>query len=121
VWRDGKEQTLHVTVGELQTEKVALDGAESSDTGKLGFAVLDLTPEQRKQLEVKGGVLVGGVDGPAARAGLRQGDIVIAVNGEQIDSARQFKSLIDKAPDGKPVALLIQRGDMRMYVPVTAG
>ena len=121
VWREGKEQTLHVTVGELQPEKLALGGADQSDTGRLGLAVQDLTPEQRKQLEVKGGVVVGGVDGPAARAGLRQGDVVIAVNGEQIDSAKQFKNLVDKAPDGKPVALLIQRGDMRMYVPVTAG
>lgn len=120
VWRDGKEQTLHLIVGELQTEKLAL-AAEASDTGKLGLAVQDLTPEQRKQLEVKGGVVVGVVDGPAARAGLRQGDVVIAVNGEQIDSAKQFKSLVDKAPEGKPVALLVQRGDMRMYIPVTVG
>jgi serine protease Do len=121
VWRDGKEQTLHVTVGELQPEKVALAAAEQSDTGKLGLAVQDLTPEQRRQLEVKGGVLVGGVDGPAARAGLRQGDVVIAVNGEQIDSAKQFKRLVEKAPADKPVALLIQRGDVRLYVPVTVG
>ncbi len=121
VWRDGKEQTLHVIVGELQSDKVVLAGAEPSDTGKLGLAVRDLTPEQRKQLEVKGGVVVGGVNGPAARAGLRQGDVVIAINGEQIDSAKQFKSLVEKAPDGKPVALLIQRGDTRMYVPVAAG
>jgi serine protease Do len=121
VWREGKEQTLQVTVGELQAEKAVLGAAESSDTGRLGLAVQDLTPGQRKQLEVKGGVMVGGVDGPAARAGLRQGDIVIAVNGEQIDSAKQFKSLVEKAPADKPVALLIQRGDVRLYVPVTVG
>ena len=121
IWRDGKEQTLHVTVGELQPEKVAFTGGGQSEAGRLGLAVQDLTPEQRQQLEVKGGVVVGGVDGPAARARLRQGDVVIAVNGEQIDSAEQFRTLVDKAPDGKPVALLIQRGDMRMYVPVTAG
>jgi len=121
VWRDGKEQTLRVTVGELQPENVALAGGERSEAGKLGLAVQDLTPEQRKQLEVKGGVLIGGVDGPVARAGLRQGDVVIAVNGEQIDSAKQFKSLVDKAPEGKPIALLIQRGELRLYVPVTAG
>jgi serine protease Do len=121
VWRDGKEQALHVTVGELQPEKVAFAGAPRGERGKLGLAVQDLTPEQRKEFDVKGGVLVGGVDGPAARAGLKQGDVVIAVNGEQIESAKQFKSLVDKAPDGKPVALLIQRGDVRLYVPVTAG
>jgi len=121
IWRGGKEQTLSVTVGELQPEKVALGDDEQSGTGKLGLAVQDLTEAQRQQLEVSGGVVVGGVDGPAARAGLRQGDVVIAVNGEQIGSAKQFKTLLDKAPDGKPVALLIQRGDMRMYVPVTAG
>jgi serine protease Do len=120
VWRDGKEQTLRVTVGELQPETVALGAGEQSETGKLGLAVQDLTPEQRKRLEVNGGVMIGGVDGPAARAGLRQGDVVIAVNGEQIDSVKQFKSLIDKAPEGKPVALLIQRGEVRLYVPVTA-
>ena len=91
-------------------------GYEKTDPMSVG-----LNSEQRKQLELKCGVVVGGVDGPAARAGLRQGDVVIAVNGEQIDSAKQFKNLVDKAPDGKPVALLIQRGDMRMYVPVTAG
>jgi serine protease Do len=121
VWRDGTEQTLRVTVGELQPEKLASAGSRPGATGKLGLAVQDLSPEQRKQLDATGGVLVGGVDGPAARAGLRQGDVVIAVNGEQIESARQFKTLVDKAPDGKPVAPLIQRGDARLYVPVTAG
>jgi len=121
VWRDGKEQTLRVIVGELQTQDVAAVGAERSETGKLGLAVRDLTPEQCKQLEVNGGVLIGGVDGAAARAGLRQGDVVIAVNGEQINSVKQFKSLVDKTPEGKPVALLIQRGDVRLYIPVIAG
>jgi len=121
VWRAGKEQTLHVVVGELQPEKLASAESQASETGKLGLAVEDLSPEQRKQLDVTGGVVVGGVDGPAARAGLRQGDVVIAVNGEQIESAKQFKTLVDKAPTGKPVALLIQRGDARLYVPVTAG
>ena len=120
VWRDGKEQTLHVTVGELQPERAAL-GAQPQERGRLGLAVQELTPEQRKELDIKGGVLVGGVDGPAARAGLRQGDVVIAVNGEQIESVQQFKTLVDKAPEGKPLALLIQRGEMRLYVPVTVG
>ena len=120
VWREGKEQTLHVTVGEVPADKVA--AAEPQDTGgKLGLAVQDLTPEQRKQLDVKGGVLVGGVDGPAAKAGIQEGDVVIAVNGEQIKSAQHFRSVVSKAQDGKPLALLIQRGEARLFVPITAG
>ena len=120
VWREGKEQALRVTVGELQSEKVA-SGARTQERGPLGLAVQELTPEQRRELDIKGGVLIGGVDGPAARAGLREGDVVIAVNGEQIESVTQFKSLVDKVPEGKPLALLIQRGEMRLYVPVTVG
>ena len=121
IWREGKEQTLRVTVGELQPEKVAAAAGAPAETGKLGLAVQDLTPQQRQQLEVKGGVLVGGVGGPAARAGIQEGDVVIAINGEQVDSVKQFKGLVDKAPNGKPVALLIQRGEARLYVPVMVG
>jgi serine protease Do len=121
VWREGKEQTLHVAIGELPPEKIASAGAMQDGGGKLGLAVQDLTPQQRKQLDLKGGVLVGSVDGAAARAGIQEGDVVIAVNGEQIESTSQFKTLVDKAPGGKPLALLIQRGDARLYVPVTVG
>jgi serine protease Do len=80
-----------------------------------------MSPEQRKQLDLKGGVLVGDVQGAAARAGIQRGDIVIAVNGEQVESVNQFRGLVDKASEGKPVALLIQRGEARIYVPVNVG
>ena len=121
VWRDGAEKDLTVTVSELNPEKVAMGAPEQGKQGKLGLAVQELTPEQQRQLDVKGGVLVGGVQGPAARAGIQQGDVVLAVNGEQIKSIEQFKGLVDKAPKGKPLALLIQRGDARIYVPVMIG
>jgi len=122
--RQGEEKTLNVAVGEMKPEKAAAaegDQEAAPETGKLGLAVQDLTAEQKAQLEVKGGVVVGGVDGPAAKAGIQEGDVVLAVNGEQIQSAKQFKQLVDKAPQGKPLALLIQRGDNRLYVPVTMG
>ena len=70
---------------------------------------------------MKGGVLVGGVDGPAARAGHPTRRIVLAVNGQPVESVNQFKGLVDKAPSGKPLAFLIQRGEARLYVPVMAG
>jgi len=124
VQRNGKEETLKVTVGEIQpSAKVADAGGKTQPeaTGKLGLAVQDLTAEQRQQLDVKGGVVVGNVDGAAARAGIQEGDVVLAVNGQQIESVSQFKTLVDKAGQGKPLALLIQRGEARLYVPVLAG
>jgi serine protease Do len=123
IYRQGEEKTLTVAVGEMQAEKTARAGRSevAPETGKLGLAVQDLTPDQKEQLEVKGGVLVGGVAGPAAKAGIQEGDVVLAINGETVQSAKQFKQLVDKAPEGKPLALLIQRGENRLYVPVTVG
>jgi serine protease Do len=120
VWREGKAQALTVKVGELKPEKVAAAAGAAETGDKLGLSVQDLTPAQRAQLDVKGGVVVGAAKGPAARAGIQPGDVVLAINGEQVESATQFAALIDKAPQGRPLALLIQRGDNRLYVPVTA-
>jgi serine protease Do len=123
IYRHGEEKTLTVAVGEMQAEKTAKAGRSEAgpETGKLGLAVQDLTSDQKEQLEVKGGVVVGAVQGPAAKAGIQEGDVVLAVNGESVQSAKQFKTLVDNAPQGKPMALLIQRGENRLYVPVTVG
>jgi len=121
VWRKGAERKIAITVGELEPEKTAAAPTNgTAPAGKLGLAVQDLTAQQREQMDVKGGVVVGSVQGPAARAGIQRGDVVIAVNGEEVESASQFKGLVDKAQPGKPLALLIQRGENRIYVPVNA-
>jgi serine protease Do len=121
VWRAGKEKTLPINVGELEAPKVVAAAPTAAPAGKLGMSVQELTAEQRKQLDVKGGVVVGAVQGAAAKAGIQPGDVVIAVNGEQVESVPQFRGLLDKVGDGKPVALLIQRGEARIYVPVNVG
>jgi serine protease Do len=121
VWRNGKEQTLAVKVGELQPEKVATANTQAAPTGKLGLAVQELPAQRRQELDIKGGVVVGAVQGAAARAGIQAGDVVIAVNGEQVESVNQFRGLVDKASTDRPLALLIQRGEARIYVPVTVG
>jgi len=122
VWRKGEERRIPITVGELEPEKSVVAASNgAAPAGRLGLAVQDLTSQQREQLDVKGGVVVGSVQGPAARAGIQRGDVVIAVNGEEVQSASQFKGLVDKAQAGKPLALLIQRGESRIYVPVNVG
>ena len=68
---------------------------------------------------VHGGVLVEGVSGPAARAGLEPGDVVLSLNGTPVVSVEQLRGLLDKA--GKQVAVLVQRGQARIFVPVALG
>ena len=122
IWRKGEQREISITVGELEPEKAVVAATNgAAPAGKLGLAVQDLTDQQREKLDVKGGVVVGSAQGPAARAGIQRGDVVIAVNGQEIESASQFKGLVDNAQPGKPVALLIQRGENRIYVPVNIG
>ena len=63
--------------------------------------------------------MVEDVGGPAERAGVRPGDVILSVNRTPVDSLEQMKTLIDKS--GKGVALLIQRDDARIFVPVPLG
>ena len=119
VWRKGATRQFDVQVGKFGDEKVASKDSSEADKGRLGVVVRALTPEEQKQAEVTGGVVVQNVGGAAARAGIQPGDIVLAVNGEPIAKAEQLRALVAKA--GKRIALLVQRGDGRLFVPVDLG
>jgi serine protease Do len=111
VWRDGRSQSLQVTVGELKAEQVAA-GPKSeggADAGKLGLSV---RPSDE-------GLVVENATGPAARAGIRQGDVVTAVNGKRVKSVEELRSAAEKAKG--TVALLVKRGDASLFVPVEVG
>ncbi|HET6436539.1 MAG TPA: DegQ family serine endoprotease [Anaeromyxobacter sp.] len=115
VWRDGKERDLEVKVGATKEQAVASNEG-APEHGRLGVAVRPLTPDEQRQADVKGGVLVEGVTGPAARAGLQAGDVLISVNGKPVTGVEQLKGLVKDAKG--EVALLVQRGDARIFVPV---
>ena len=89
---------------------------QEGEQGRLGLAVRPLTPDERQRAGVSGGVLVQDVQGPSARAGIRPGDVLLAVNGTRIDGVEQLRQLVSKS--GKHVALLVERGDTRLFVPV---
>ena len=120
VWRKHGAQTLEVTVGEAKASKVASADAASSEGGRLGLALRPLDPNEQEQTSVKdGGLLVEDVSGPAARAGIQPGDIVLALNGTPVHTVDDLKSLV--ARSGKTVALLIQRENTKLFVPVAMG
>ncbi len=118
VWRNGSTKSLDVTVGEMKDLKVASAGKPDQEHGRLGVAVRPLTPEERQQVGAKG-IVVEGVEGPAARAGIQAGDVLLSVNGTPIQSAEELRGVVAKA--GKTVALLVQRADAKIFVPVDLG
>jgi len=120
VWRDGKAKELTATVGEIPSDQTTLASAQGEAAkGKLGVAVRPLSPEERRSADVANGVVVENVAGAAAKAGVRAGDVIVAVNNTPVKSPEQLKELIGKA--GKTVALLVQRDDARIFIPVTMG
>jgi serine protease Do len=119
LWRDGAKRTLAVTVGELKTAKVAGATRGEKASGKLGLAVRPLTAEEGKELDGVQGLLVEDAGAAAARAGIRPGDVVTAVNGKPVKSVGDLRSAVEKAKGS--VALLIRRGEASLFVPVEIG
>jgi serine protease Do len=122
VWRKGKAERLTAKLTELTDAKVAAASspeAAKADGGKLGLAVRPLTADERREAEVAGGLVVEDVRGPAARAGLQQGDVILALNGKPVNSAEELRNLAAKS--GKTVALLVQREGGRRYVAIPLG
>src|SRR5207244_69546 len=87
--------------------------------GRLGVAVRPLSADEKREADIPGGLLVEDVAGAAARAGVRPGDVIVAVNNTPVKSAEHFKELVAKS--GKAVALLVQRQDARVFIPVPLG
>jgi serine protease Do len=119
VWRAGKVKQLSVDVGEMKIAS-AEEKSSGGAKGGLGLEVRPLTPDERKEAEVAEGLVVEGVDdGPAAKAGIQSGDVILSVNGEKVGSAEKLRSLVAK--HNKNVALLVLRGNNKMFVPIELG
>ncbi|MCG7399210.1 MULTISPECIES: DegQ family serine endoprotease [Caballeronia] len=124
VWRDKSAKHLSVTIGALKDTKTASaktgGGDESSaQDARLGVAVRPLTPEERQNDSLSRGLLVQQAGGAAANAGIQPGDVILAVNGQPVTSVQQLKSMVQHAGDS--IALLIQRDDAQIFVPVDLG
>ena len=124
VWRDKKSREVKLTVAQLKPaddEVLAADDEQNQKPGILNVQVTALTPEQREQAGIEsGGVLVVGVAaGPAARAGVSTGDIILQVGDQLVGSPQELAGLAGKLPKGQPIPLLIQRNEGRLFLPLT--
>ena len=119
VIRKGETRHITVTVGQLKNANVASADMAGQDRGRLGVVVRPLDPDEQKQAGVRGGLMVENVTGPAAAAGIQPGDVILSLNGTPVKSAEQLHQLMKKA--GKHVALLVQRDEAKIFVPVDLG
>jgi serine protease Do len=119
VWREGKPTTLTATIGSFDdTEKVASAGKSAQGGGKLGVAVRPLTQDEKSEIG-HDGLVVENATGPAARAGIQAGDVIVSVGSTKVASIEELKRQVDKA--GGNVALLIERNGQKLFVPVRVG
>lgn len=122
VLRKGNMKTLNVIVGEspLEKEEVASSskGTTKPELNRIGLILRDLTPQQKKSLNGKNGLLVIDAQGLSAQAGIRRGDVILGLNNSEVQTLEQFNKQLLAVPAEKTIALLVLRGENTLYVPI---
>jgi serine protease Do len=119
IWHDGKAKDVTIAVAGFEDKATVASAKDMAGKGKLGVAVRPLTADEKQATELAGGVVVEQVSGAAAKAGVRPGDVIVSVDRTPVKSPEQLRELVGKA--GKSIALLVQRDDARIFIPVTIG
>jgi serine protease Do len=121
VWRDKSSRVLTVKVDEYKEEIQKASNQqpqEPAKADKLGLSVRPLAPEERKSASTQGYLLVEDVDGPAAQAGVRPGDVILGVNGKTVKSLAEFRSATSSSSGSKTVAILLERDGSQLFLPI---
>ena len=121
IFRRGKQQQLSITVADVPADESQIAQAPeasgaTANAKTLGLRVTDLTAAQKKALGVRGGVQVAEASGPAARAGMRPGDVVLAIANTEVASVKDFEAALAKADQSKPVNVLVRRDEWAQYL-----
>ncbi len=121
VWRQGKAVTLTGKLGSANDRVATAAGASREPASKLGLglALRPLDPAERSEAGLPSGLVIEQAGGAAATAGVQSGDVLLSVNGRAVTSVEQVRDVLSKS--SKSVALLIQRGDERIFIPVRLG
>lgn len=123
IWRNGAKRQVKATLAEFPTESASQQQSPDSrkSSNRLGLAVRELAPAQRKALGIEYGLVVESASGPAQAAQIQRGDIIIAVNNVYFKSLDEFARIVQQQPPGGIVALLVRRGDAALYIPIRVG
>ncbi|MFZ9286866.1 MAG: PDZ domain-containing protein, partial [Burkholderiaceae bacterium] len=122
VFRRGASRDLTVTVAELEPDRPVRRAADREEKPKpsgagqaVGLTVSDLSDAQKRELQVRGGVKVDAATEAAARAGLREGDIITAISNTEVSNVKEFDAALARADRSKPIALLFRRGELAQF------
>jgi serine protease Do len=122
ILRKGNAKTLNMGVGEMPTDAVEVaqnnKNIPKAEANKIGLTLKELTPQQKKKLNGKNGLLVIESVGAAAQAGIRRGDVILGLNNSESQSVEQFNKQINGVATGKTIAVLVLRGENTLYVPI---
>ena len=123
VFRRGANKELSVVIAEVEADKPARStsrsGAKPPVAGPaqaLGLSVSEITDAQKKELDVKGGVKVDAVEGAAARAGLREGDVIVSIANTEVAGLKSFEAALAKIDKTKSITVLVRRGDLAQFL-----
>ena len=113
---------IYIGVGEMPSDPneaaQSSKSAPQAEANKIGLTLKELTAAQKKKLNGKNGLLVIESTGAAAQAGIRRGDVILGLNNSETQSVEQFNKQINAITAGKTVAVLVQRGENTLYVPI---
>ena len=123
VFRRGGSKDLGVTIAEFEPEKPVKKVADKEEKPKgspaaqsVGLTVSDLTDAQKKELKLKGGVKVEAATDGAARAGIHEGDVIVAIGNTEVGSVKEFDTVVAKVDKTKPIPVLLRRGELATYL-----
>jgi serine protease Do len=122
LWRRGASRELTVTVGAFEEATAQAPASQTTPepqaspaVQQLGLSVRDLTAGEKRELQVEGGVWVASAQGAAARAGVREEDVIVGVGNLPIRDVKTFESTLAALPKDRPVPVMIRRGDWAQY------
>ena len=122
VFRRGATRDLSVTIAEVEAEKPVRKAQAPENKAPvagpaqvMGLVVSELPEALKKELKLKGGVKVDTSEGGAARAGLREGDVILAIANTEIASVKEFDAVLTKIDKSKVVNVLFRRGEVAQY------
>ena len=123
LWRKGVNKEVSLTVAEMPGDGRVAHASRNASSGeqiaRLGLSVIELSEEQRKQLDLEeGGLLIDEVKGINARGEVQRGDVILDLNNTAIVSVEQLNTVLKTIPKGRTVALRVRRGDIISYIPI---